>query len=300
MNRPARMGFLAGAILLLAIPLSLALGAEEEKSGSAAAPVENAKTDAGPKDAPKAGAAPAFPLTSKYFDKIDDGFQSAEEQAELVEIPLEAMGDILAALKNSSDEHVRESLDASANFKLLMKDPQKYRGHVVELAGVLRFIRKVGLENNVSGVTEAWQGQISNADGFITTFISMEPLSEDMKINQGVRVTGVFLKRYGYLNREPGEKLQICPLIFVKHLEPWSELRHTTVERSWSMIILDALLALLAVAVLIGLLYSRSMNKTKAANVFTKKKERAKPPEGNFPKPGKPDAVFPKPDSDKA
>ncbi|MBI3830864.1 MAG: hypothetical protein HY291_15195 [Planctomycetes bacterium] len=302
MNRPARMGLLAG-VLLLALPLGLARSAEDEKSGAAAAPAESAKTeaksDAGAKDAPKAGAMPAFPLTSKYFDKIVDGY-SPDDQPELVEIPLEAMGDVLAALKNCSDEHLRANLDATANFKLLMKDPEKYRGHVVELAGVLRFMRKVGLENNVSGVNEAWQGQISNAEGFITTFISMEPLGEDLKINQGVRVTGVFLKRYGYLNRAPGEQLQICPLIFVKHLEPWSELKHTTVERSWSMIIMDALLALLAVAVLVGLLYSRSMNKTKAANVFTKKKERTKPAEGNFPKPEKPEPLFPKPDSDKA
>lgn len=297
MNRPARINGLAGA-LFLTISLGLALGAEDGKSASTA-PAESAKSESVPKESAKTGAAPTFPLTSKYFDKIEDGFQSAEEQADLVEIPLEAMGDVLAALKACTDEQLRENLDTSANFKLLMKDPQKFRGHVVELAGVLRFIRKVGLENNVSGVTEAWQGQISNAEGYISTFISMQPLGEDMKINQGVRITGVFLKRYGYLNREPGEKLQICPLIFIRHVEPWSELKHTSVERSWSMIIMDALLALLAVAVLIGVLYSRSMNKAKAANVFTKRKERNKEPEGTFPKPSKPDAVFPKPDSDK-
>ncbi|MCW8129751.1 MAG: hypothetical protein KIS92_05295 [Planctomycetota bacterium] len=238
------------------------------------------------------GEAPSvrLPVASKYFANVQDGYESAEEQEELVNIPLEAMGDILATLKAATPKQIEDAVTPDVTFKMLMKEPSKYRGMVVQLAGVLRFLRKVGIENNASGVTQAWEGQVSNAEGNITTFISLEALPENLAIGHGVRLSGVFLKRHGYLNREPGEKLTICPLMFVQHVEPWSELRHGSGGPSApvSFSILEALLSIFALIVLVAVFYGRSMKKAQTANVFSKKKERLAPKQGVFPKPEAP------------
>lgn len=318
-----RFAKLAAPALFCLLSLALELpAAEEAKSDSAEAKTETkteakseaqaeAKTTAEAKSEAKAEAksgetAPAgavtFPVKSEYFTKIEDGYISADEQAELIQIPLEAMGDIFKALKQANTDQLHAAINPDITFKMLLREPRKYRGEVVQLAGVLRFIHKVGIENNVAGVSTAWEGQVSNAEGLITTFISLEPLPEGMTMGQGVRLTGVFLKRHGYLNREPGEKLTICPLVFVQHVEKWSELKPSTQGESTplSFTILEALLSLLAAVVLAAIFYGRAMKKANSANAFTKKKELKKGPEGFFPKPSKDKPNFPRPDAKKS
>lgn len=230
-----------------------------------------------------------FPLKSPYLEKIDDGYETAEEQEDLQQIPLEAMGEILAALKSTTTEQLHKAAEPAIEFKHLMREPAKHRGHVVQLAGVLRQYRPVGVEDNVSGIKQVFMGQTSNAAGNITTFISIDPIPAELQLGQGIRMSGVFLKRFGYLNREPGDKLTICPLVFVRAIEPWSELKQGKSSETVSFGLLEVLICIFAVIFLGLMVQGRAQQKAQGANFFSHMKERRNPPkhEGNFPAPDK-------------
>lgn len=241
-------------------------------AGEEAPPVPVPKVQTPPAaEAPAAGQ-PKFPLVSPRFKGVIDSY---DEQDEARIIDLEAMGDILTALKASSLENLKSQVDPAADFKALMKEPQKFRGAAVDLSGILRSFDACDIEKNASGIEKAHIGRMSNSLGYIVTFVSIEPLPEGLKPGQGVKAAGVFLKRYAYENKMPGGKLQWSPLVFVKCLRFFSELEETEKPRNfWGISFGEVLFCLAALAIVAVIGYQRQQSKVKLANPYTRKKEK--------------------------
>lgn len=228
----------------LALLLGLAARAEETppktdapveaEKKEAAAPAKE-KTDAASADekqetpAPAgekkeaAGAPPALPLKSEWFEHVVDQRDDAEEA---MRIELHALEDILVALQASTDEHLKQNVDGSVPtetaYKMLMEKAEEYRGHVIQLRGVLEVCERFPIPENKSGLESLQRGQISTITGKIYTFFSIQkPPDELMK--RPVRITGIFLKRYAYKNRLAGEKLTWTPVVFIRGVEKYSE-----------------------------------------------------------------------------
>jgi len=211
----------------------LCAGEDAAKADPAPAPAAETPKPADPKADPNATAIPAqpaqpapagmpqFPLKSEYFGMVVDSQTSIEDQQEAQQIEANAMNDILKAISASSEEHLFASVDQKAKFRELMLRAEQYRGHVVQIRGLLESSETMKVGENPAGVQRVYMGQISNLMGEIVTFVSLTPPEATEKLP--VRLTGVFLKRYAYLNRREGEKLTWTPLVFVKRVEPYSE-----------------------------------------------------------------------------
>jgi len=197
-------------------PAAPAVPAETPKPADPAATSEEAKA---PPVAP--AGMPQFPLKSEFFGMVVDSQTSLEDQQEAQQIEANAMNDIFKALTTTSDEHLFASVNQKAKFRELMLRAEQYRGHVVQIRGLLESSETMKVGDNPAGVQRVYMGQISNLMGEIVTFISLTPPEAGEKLP--VRLTGVFLKRYAYLNRREGEKLTWTPLVFVKRVEPYSE-----------------------------------------------------------------------------
>jgi hypothetical protein len=228
------------------------------------------------------GDVPKYPLESKNYsiiiddyEKIGDNFNRSTGEMELDFAP---MDDVMTAIRGSSQEHLAKSIEPDVTFKMLMKEPEKYRGHVVKLVGLLAPVRK-------SGFAQFYKGQITNSNGQIVSFRSLEPLPQGMKEGQPVQLVGVFLQRYCYLNQEPGEKLTWTPLLFVRRVEPYNDMKNFNASQSpmsnAAAIIVFIFVSLGAAAYM----YSRMKYKVAAANHFTRMKTEKEGPQNNiFPR----------------
>lgn len=226
-----RIVSIATLALLVAAPLRAGEDAKSDPAPTPATPAPGAPADTPKAADPKEGASatpvpapagmPQFPLKSEYFGMVVDSQTSVEDQMEAQQIEANAMNDILKALTASSDEHLVASVDQKAKFRELMLRAENYRGHVVQIRGLLESSETMKVGENPAGVQRVYMGQISNLMGEIVTFVSLTPPEATEKLP--VRLTGVFLKRYAYLNRREGEKLTWTPLVFVKRVEPYSE-----------------------------------------------------------------------------
>ncbi|MFH0940207.1 MAG: hypothetical protein V1899_13145, partial [Planctomycetota bacterium] len=176
-------------------------------------------------------------------------------------------------------------INTDINFKSMMRDKtsKQCRGQVVKVVGILESFKKVIIPNT-SGVTNLWRGQTSGS-GQIISFRSLEPLPDGIKVGDPVELAGIFMQRYAYLNRIPGEKLTISPLIFARRLEAYTDIKQTT-SGSNAMsnpvaIILFVFIGLAAAA----WCYMRAKDKTTRSNYFTQLKAAKEGPQGLFPKP---------------
>ena len=230
------------------------------------APIAPAQADAAQQTtsaAPVAvGPKPTFPLQSKHFDEISDSY---DEPYEAMNLERFSTQEILEALKNCKQEDLDQAVEASVTFKNLMLQPQNYRGHVLRFNGVFRAkdILKMPTEL-LEGAPQAWIGHISDGKLNIINFVSFEPLPQNMPVdNTGVTLSGVFLKRLAYKNNEAGEKAQWGPLLFIRKLQPYSELEQaqTPTDPTWKWI--EIVFSILIAAAL--LLYGYTSMKTRAA-----------------------------------
>jgi hypothetical protein len=194
-------------------------GAVPEAKSEAAAPKAADGSEAAKAAAPATPApAGAFPLQSEFFQYVLDN--QAEDQQEAQQIELNAMKDILAALKGVSEEQLTAAVNPKATFRELMLRPEQYRGHVVRIRGLLKFSEVPKHIGEAAGM-RLYRGQIANMMGEIVTYISLTPPESTKEMP--VRLTGVFMKRYAYLNEQEGDKLTWTPLVFVKRVEPYAE-----------------------------------------------------------------------------
>ena len=116
----------------------------------------------------------------------------------------------------SSSIASKRKLSEFSSFIDLFENPQKYRGQPVSLHGVLRKLTKYDPGRNAEGITDVSEGWIypdeSQGNPAVIVFSSKPdklPLTGDM--TEEIRVTGYFLKMYGY---------QVGPIILGMILGP--------------------------------------------------------------------------------
>ncbi|MCY3021283.1 MAG: hypothetical protein NTW87_19895 [Planctomycetota bacterium] len=243
--------------------------AEEKKEGEAA---------------PAAPARPTYPLKSEYFKDVIDP-QAGEDVEEAMKLEVHATQEVIAALKASPEEYLKESLTPEVTFRKLMRTPEQFRGHVVQVRGLLEFCERFPVPDDWADTSPLYRGQISTMTGEMYTFFALErPPAELMK--KPVRLTGIFLKRYAYKNRLAGEKLTWSPAVFIHNVEQYSEA--DTGPGKAPMELKTALLIaifLLFIVVRVAFGYVRMKNKNARENPFVRMKG-GKGIASPFPKPG--------------
>ena len=265
--------------------------AEEERKDPPAA-AEGEKKDPTAANDPKKieGTPPVFPIKSERYGQIDDSYENIVNNMYENQMDIEygAMEDMLVALRASSQEHIQKNLDEKLTYKNLMSDPQKYRGSVVRINGILEEFKETRVTPNMSGLGTVFKGQTSNTFGQVVSFRCVEPLPDGLKVGQPVQLVGIFLQRYAYLNRLPGEKLTWTPLLFVRRVEPYTDIKQATsgpnpMSNGTAIIIFLFIGAAAAVWC-----YSRMKVRAVGGNHFSRIKAEKQGPAGNFPRPGKP------------
>ena len=294
-----RGGYMLRFVKLCSTLLILNLLAASLQAGEDAAPAPEPKaaapsTDEAAKTPPEkaaeqkaapTGPLPKFPVESEFFEMVFDSNEPEDswENNAIQQIEMQPAADILVALKASTQEHLTKHISQDIKYKELMKTPDKFRGQVVQVRGLLEIFQKFPIPENKSGLTEVWRGQISNINGQIYTFFSVDMPDKNL-IKKPVRLTGVFLKRYAYKNRLEGEKLTWTPAIFVNYVEAFSE--NDVYKGKSPMSGLTALIVavlVLLVAARIGYKYVVMKNKPQT-NYFSKLKRRKEGPVGKFPR----------------
>lgn len=294
---------LLGCVLLAAVVFGTAVRAEDVPATPTQPAVEKPK-EAAPADAAAAeptaadledptkivGAPPKFPLESTKYNLIEDGYEpqkvaeNFDRDKGQMEMEYGPMEDILVALRASSQEHLKKNVNLDITFNMLMKESEKYRGEVVRFEGILAEMKEINATPNLSGFDKLWKGQTTSALGPIISFRCVEPLPPNVKVGEPVAITGIFMKRFCYLNREPGEKLTWTPLIFVRRIEPYSPIaRKVTSDSSMGNTIG------ISIFVFVGLCaaawcYSRMKSKTTGTNHFSNLKAEKEGKGGFFPR----------------
>jgi hypothetical protein len=106
-------------------------------------------------------------------------------------------------------------------FVDLFQNPEEYRGRPVSLNGVIRKLTKFNPGKNSLGITEAYEGWVYTNDGqsnpAVVVFTSKPPkLPVGGDLTEEVRLTGYFLKMYGYDAQDVTRK---APLIIAGEVE---------------------------------------------------------------------------------
>ena len=142
------------------------------------------------------------------------------------------------------------------------------------------------LDETRAGQIKIWKGQTSNSMGQIVSFRLIDPPPPNLEVGRFVKMTGIFMKRYAYLNRHAGEKLTWTPLIYVRSLEPQVETDPSAGSNSMTKITSIGISILVTLG-LLAYFYGRMQEKTVRGNYFTRlKQERSGKPQGKFPRPG--------------
>ncbi len=121
-------------------------------------------------------------------------------------------------------------------FADLFQNPDEYRGRPVSLRGVLRKLTKFDPGPNTLGMEEAYEGWLYTHDAqghpTVVVFTSKPqnlPVGGDL--TEEIRVTGYFLKMYGY---EAQDRTRKAPLLMAGEIE-WRPSPETDVARSPSL-----------------------------------------------------------------
>lgn len=248
----------------------------EAKSDNAEAPAF------GPVDPTQVtGTPPIYPLKTDNMKEIYDGY---DEQDDQMNIEPRAKADIFNALFASSQEYLVRALNSKITYKDMMLHAEDYRGEVVNIAGVLRQIEKMDCDETKYRVKNYWKGYISSGAKEIKTFIALEPPGPDIKNGVALSITGIFMKRYAYLNNEPGDKLTITPLVIARKVERSKAFEQPATV--WMNSPIGIGIFCFVGVVFAVYFYTRTTTKARYANRFTHMKEERKGPQGNFPRPG--------------
>lgn len=197
----------------------------ENKDRPAPASAENKEAAAPAAEEKKESASglPVFPLKSEYFELVAD---KSDEDEEAMRLEFHALEDILVALQACNDEYLKKNVSPTITtetaYRTLMLHAEDYRGHVVQLRGALEYYDRFPIQDNKCGLEVLYRGQLSTITGKLYTFFSIQRPPEEL-MHKPVRVTGVFLKRYAYMNRLAGTKLTWTPAVIARGLEAYSE-----------------------------------------------------------------------------
>jgi len=234
------------------------------------------------------GDLPKFPVVSNSFELFDDSVEVREgdEKSDATSYNVSALLDIIPAVKASTQEHLKANVDRKADFRTLFNHPDDFRGRVVQFRATLNIVADHPTElTDKNGAAIQLTRGYATTDYQVLTFFSLEPIPDSIKEGSAILVTGVFMQRFAYINREtPGRKVTWTPLIVVKKLEPLVE----KVEQPISNARFAGYIffSLVAVALLL-VYYTRESGRANRANIFRQKR---------IEKTGK-DRLFPGPDS---
>jgi hypothetical protein len=218
--------------ILAAVVLALAAAfARSEDAGAKAAPVPAEQKE--PKQEAAAAtsstqALPTFPIQSDEFNAIHDGMEDEDEDDNTAAKHYNpyAVLDVIPALRASTPQHLAANVDKQgsytfAGFKKLFNHPVQFRGHVVQFDGTVKFLyEKPSVLTENGNNIELARGLVSTSYQPVS-FLSLAPLPAKLKVGDSVRVTGIFVQRFAYINQEmPGLKLTWTPLIVIQKLEP--------------------------------------------------------------------------------
>jgi hypothetical protein len=285
-------------VVVLASPprFSTAEESKPETKGETPAPAaEEKKPDEAKKAEPKAeqgptgefdpktvsGTAPAYPLKTENMKDIYDDYSDQDDQTNMEPA---AKQDIFEALFASSQDYLVKNINQTVKYVDMMNHSDNYRGEVVRITGILRYMQEMECDPSKYKVKKYWKGMMSVGAKEIKTFIALEPPTPDVKIGVPVDMVGIFMKRFAYLNKEPGEKLTVTPLIIGRRIERTTtyELPAETWMNSWQGLTIFGFVGV-SVAVFF---WTRINARGRYANKFTRMKEERKGPQGNFPRPG--------------
>jgi hypothetical protein len=252
-------------------------------------------------DDPKSiiGTPPVFPVKATCFEDIQDdednlGNNFNRTTGEM-ELDLPALEAVLKALRASTQAHLEANVSPKVLYKDLHTKPGEHRGQVVRLQGVLKRIGEKTFPACPAGAKKLWRGEISNAQGNITSFYMLEPLPPGLTKEQSVEMVGIFLQRFSFLNRGAGEKVTWAPLVFARSIKRYSPIEEAA-SASNPMNSPGAIVVFIILGVGAALYcYSRSKLRTGNSNKFSRLKAEKEGPPGNFPSPGSAKKHFPQP-----
>jgi hypothetical protein len=170
------------------------------------------------------------------------------------EIPLTKQEEYAAEFREqrrlSNPRYARRKPQDFPPFVDLFQNPDEYRGRPVSLRGVLRKLTKFDPGENSFGIEEAYEGWLYTDDGqsnpAVVIFTSKPqglPVGGDL--TEEVRLTGYFLKMYGYEAQDLPRK---APLLIAGEVE-WRPSPKSWVAQSLS---LETYLLATLVAVALG------------------------------------------------
>lgn len=232
---------------------------------------------------PTPQALPKFPVQAESFSEIiEEQDQQLDNQEGAMKIEKFPLLDIVAALKSSTPEHLNANIDKDANFRNLMVHPENYHGHVVQFDSTFRYAFQLTHDTDLAGAPfTLYHGQVTSNKNVIS-FASLQPLPEGLQPGQTVRFTGIFMKRFAYLNkRKPGVEVTWTPLILIQKLEPYKEPEAPQASEEMFLIYI----AFIVIAVVIYFIKSgRNARAVARNNPFTKIKNNRDGPPTLFPK----------------
>ncbi len=140
---------------------------------------------------------------------------------------------LLAKTRDVPPNDLAEVARPSIAFAVLMNESKDLLGEIITVKGQLRRLTALPAGKNEFGIETLWEGWLFNADSGLNPYcIRMTSLPEGIPTGQElgsgivVKVTGYFLKRYGYPAQQ--DRLHVAPLILAKSVR-WYEKRPSSV-----------------------------------------------------------------------
>ena len=140
---------------------------------------------------------------------------------------------LLAKTRDVPATALEKAARPSIAFAVLMNESKDLLGEIVTVKGELRRLAAIPAGKNEFGIETIWEGWLFNADSGLNPYcIRMTSIPEGIPTGQElgsgivVKVTGYFLKRYGYPAQQ--DRLHVAPLVLAKNVR-WFQKRASTV-----------------------------------------------------------------------
>lgn len=140
---------------------------------------------------------------------------------------------LLAKTRDVPAKKLESASRRSIAFAVLMNESQDRLGEIITVKGELRRLTAIPAGKNEFGIETIWEGWIFNTDSGLNPYcIRMTSIPEGIPTGQDlgsgviVKVTGYFLKRYGYPAQQ--DRLHVAPLVLAKNVQ-WYQKRPSSV-----------------------------------------------------------------------
>jgi hypothetical protein len=147
---------------------------------------------------------------------------------------------LLAKTRDVPPDVLENAARPSIAFAVLMNESEGLLGEMITVKGELRRLTAIPVGKNEFGIRTGWEGWLFNADSGMNPFcIRMTSLPEGIPTGQElgsgvvVKVTGYFLKRYGYPAQQ--DRLHVAPLVLAKSVR-WYRQRPSTIPDDFGIV----------------------------------------------------------------